>query len=65
MFLELLLLMPLQRIAKKIAGDYNAKQLKAFAPLITQINTLYEERHALTDEQIQAKTGEFKERIAT
>lgn len=56
--------MPFSRILNKIAGDYNEKQLTLIRPLITQINTFYEDRHTLSDEQIQAKTQEFKERIA-
>jgi len=56
--------MPFGRIINKIAGDYNEKQLKQIAPLIDQINAFYEERHTLSDEQIKAKTQEFKERIA-
>ncbi len=56
--------MPFGRIINKIAGDYNEKQLKQIAPLIDQINNFYEERHTLSDEQIKAKTQEFKERIA-
>ncbi|MBR6324189.1 MAG: hypothetical protein IKR62_04335, partial [Victivallales bacterium] len=37
--------------------------LKKIQPLVTRINQLYEEYHSLTDEQLQAKTPEFKERL--
>lgn len=55
--------MPLQWILNKIAGDYNEKQLKKLGPVIDEINTLCEEWDALSDEQIQAKTPEFQERL--
>ena len=50
-------------ITKKIFGSRNARVLKKIQPLVTRINQLYEEYHSLTDEQLQAKTPEFKERL--
>lgn len=47
-----------------IGGDYNQKQIDATNPLIKQINYLYAEYDALTDEEIQNKTPEFRERLA-
>ena len=47
-------------ITKKIFGSRNARVLKKIQPLVTRINQLYEEYHSLTDEQLQAKTPEFK-----
>ncbi len=52
------------RIINKLAGDYNQKQIDAIQPLVQQINTLYAEWDSLSDEQIQAKTGEFQSRLA-
>ncbi len=56
--------MPFSRILNKIAGNYNEKQLAEISPLITKINNFYNDRHELTDAQIQAKTQEFKDRLA-
>jgi len=57
-------IMPFGRILNKIAGDYNEKQLKEIAPMVIQINSFYEDWHSLTDDQIKAKTDEFKQRLA-
>lgn len=54
----------LQRIVKKLAGDYNAKQLTKLSPMVDKINGYYESWHELSDEQIQKKTDEFKERLS-
>lgn len=55
--------MVVTRILEKIAGNHNEKQLKKIAPLVTKINEYYERRHALSDDEIKAKTGEFKARV--
>ena len=46
-----------------IWGDYNQKQLDKIKPLITAISHFYAEFDSLSDEQIQAKTEEFRLRI--
>ena len=46
-----------------IWGDYNQKQLDKIKPLITAISHFYAEFDSLSDEQIQAKTEEFRTRI--
>lgn len=46
-----------------IWGDYNQKQLDKIKPLITAISHFYAEFDSLSDEQIQAKTEEFRSRI--
>ena len=46
-----------------IWGDYNQKQLDKIKPLITAINHFYAELDSLSDEQIQAKTEEFRTRL--
>ena len=51
------------RIVEKIAGDYNQKQIDEISPLVKKINDIYESWHNLSDEQIQWKTEEFKQRI--
>lgn len=54
----------MQRLINKIAGDRNKKTLQTFRPLVDKINTLDAERDDLADEQIKAKTDEFKARIS-
>ncbi|MGN0562434.1 MAG: preprotein translocase subunit SecA [Candidatus Fimenecus sp.] len=48
---------------KKIFGDYSSKEVKRILPLQKQVLALEEEYAALTDEQLKAKTPEFKERL--
>lgn len=50
-------------ILKKILGSKNERDLKKLRPLVQKINILDEEYKTLTDEQLQAKTAEFKERV--
>ena len=50
-------------ILKKILGSKNERDLKKMRPLVEKINVFDEEYKALTDEQLQAKTAEFKQRI--
>ncbi|MBR6939234.1 MAG: preprotein translocase subunit SecA [Clostridia bacterium] len=51
-------------LLKKIFGDYSSKEVKRVRPLADKVLALEEEYAALTDEQLQAKTPEFKERLA-
>jgi preprotein translocase subunit SecA len=53
----------LQWIMKKIFGNRNARVLKKMQPLVDRINRFYAEYQSLTDEQLKAKTVEFKERL--
>lgn len=48
---------------KKIFGDYSSREVKRIIPLQNKVLALEEEYKALTDEQLQAKTPEFKERL--
>ncbi|WP_372847072.1 preprotein translocase subunit SecA, partial [Pontiella sp.] len=50
-------------ILKKILGSKNERDLKKMRPLVEKINAYDEEYKALTDEQLQAKTQEFKDRL--
>ena len=52
------------KIINLIAGDYNQKQLNKLQPLVRQINEYSTQFDALSDDQIKAKTAEFKERLA-
>lgn len=46
-----------------IAGDYNKRELNKIEPLVKKINDFDKEFDALSDEQIKAKTEEFKQRV--
>ncbi len=48
----------------KIFGDYSTKEVKRVRPLCNKVLALEDEFAKLTDEQLQAKTPEFKERLA-
>ena len=48
----------------KIFGDYSTKELKRIQPLKDKVLALEDEYSKLTDAQLQAKTPEFKERLA-
>jgi preprotein translocase subunit SecA len=50
-------------IAKKVFGTPNDRRLKATRPLIEKINALEPEFTALSDEQITARTAEFRDRL--
>ncbi|MEE9369581.1 MAG: preprotein translocase subunit SecA [Pontiella sp.] len=50
-------------ILKKILGSKNERDLKKLRPLVGKINAFDEEYKALSDEQLQAKTPEFRARI--
>ena len=50
-------------LAKKVFGTPNDRKIKAVQPLIAKINNLEPEFQALSDDQIKAKTEEFKIRI--
>ncbi|MCD4715831.1 MAG: preprotein translocase subunit SecA [Desulfobacterales bacterium] len=50
-------------LIKGIFGSSNERELKHMAPIVDQINRLEPDFQALSDEQLKAKTAEFKERI--
>lgn len=49
---------------KNIVGDHNTRKLKELTERVKRINALEPEIKALSDEQLAAKTDEFKERLA-
>ena len=51
-------------VMKKFLGTKNQREVKRLWPLVQKINSIEEELQSLTDAQIQAKTPEFKERLA-
>ena len=54
----------LTKIAKKIFGSRNDRLLKHYRKIVAKINSLEDQIKALSDEQLQAKTAEFKQRLA-
>ena len=51
-------------LLKKLFGTSSEKELRAIRPIVDKIEALDEEYSKLTDEQLKAKTPEFKERLA-
>ena len=52
-------------LLKTLFGDYSKKELKRIMPLQQKVLNLEDEYRALTDEQLRAKTDEFKNRLST
>ncbi len=53
----------IQALLKRVIGTKNDRDLKKLQPRVDQINALEPEYEALTDELLQAKTGEFRQRL--
>ena len=51
-------------VLEKIFGDLNAKEVKKIDKIADQVEAYDEAMQALTDEELRAKTGEFKARLA-
>ena len=51
-------------IVKKIFGSKSERDVKRLRPLVAKINALEEQYQSLTEEQLKAKTQEFKDRYA-
>ena len=51
-------------ISRKLFGTENDRTLKRITPLVSVINGLEPRIQPLTDDQLRAKTGEFKEKLA-
>ena len=52
------------KIVDKVFGTHSERELKRIRPLVAKINSLEPEISALTDDELRAKTDEFKERLA-
>jgi len=48
---------------KNLFGDPNERALKKIWPLVDEVNDYAEEYETLSDDELQAKTGEFKQEI--
>jgi preprotein translocase subunit SecA len=51
-------------ILRKVFGSRNDRLLRTYAKTVTEINGHEGAMVALSDEALQAKTGEFKQRLA-
>lgn len=51
-------------LIKKIFKSKNERELRAIAPIVEEINRLEPSFKALSDDQLKAKTGEFKDRYS-
>ena len=47
-------------ILKKIVGSKNQREVKRLWPVVAQINAIEVEYQKLSDDQLRAKTAEFK-----
>ncbi len=53
----------MQWILKKIIGTKNQRDLKKIHPRVDQINAVEEQLQSISDDELKAKTAEFKQRI--
>ena len=56
--------MIIDKAIAKVFGTANERDLKRLAPVVTAINALEPSVASLTDEQLQARTAEFRQRYA-
>ncbi len=49
---------------KKLVGDGNEKAVRQIQPLVDEINSLEPEFQRLSDDELRAKTAEFRQRLA-
>src|SRR6186997_2072238 len=52
------------QLLAKVIGTQNEREIKRLRPRVAEINALEPAIQALTDEQLRAKTAEFRERVA-
>ena len=53
----------INKLMTKVFGTSHEREMKRLAPLVERINALEPEMQKLSDEQLRAKTDEFKQRI--
>jgi preprotein translocase subunit SecA len=51
-------------VLKKIFGSQNERNLKRIVPLVDEVNGFEQSIEKLSDDQLRAKTGEFRQRLA-
>jgi len=55
----------LQRFVKTFGGDPNKREIEKTTDIVAQVNVLEPDFEALSDEDLRAKTDEFRTRLAT
>ena len=55
----------ISKLIKKVVGSKNDRDLKKMQPLVEKINSLEADFETLSDEQLTAKTDEFRQRLAS
>jgi preprotein translocase subunit SecA len=55
--------MKIMGVLDKIFGSYSERQVKKIIPIVDKIEALDEKMQKLSDEELRAKTSEFKERV--
>ncbi len=53
----------ISKLVKKVIGSKNDRDLKKLQPLVNQVNALEPEFSALSDDELKAKTSEFRQRL--
>jgi preprotein translocase subunit SecA len=51
-------------VARKLFGSSNDRRIRSYRPRVEEINALEPELEALSDEQLRARTDEFKKQLA-
>jgi len=54
----------LDKLFSKFFGNKQARDMRRVRPIIEEINAIYEELQALSDDELRGKTAEFRERYA-
>jgi len=54
----------INKVIAKVFGTKNEREVKRLQPLVDQINALEQQMQGLSDEELRAKTAEFRSRIA-
>src|SRR5215212_4587173 len=54
----------LQSLLAKVVGTQNERDLKKLRPIVGEVNALEPATRDLSDDQLRAKTAEFRERLA-
>ncbi len=52
------------KLLEKIFGTHSSRELKRIEPIVQEIEAMQEEYRAKSDDELRAKTEEFKERLA-
>ncbi|WP_352418319.1 preprotein translocase subunit SecA [Proteiniborus sp.] len=53
----------MKRFFEKFFGTHSEREIKRIEPIIEEIETFDEKMHKLSDDELKAKTGEFKNRL--